>query len=126
MALREDPTANRLLRLEHGRLDLALIALPYETGNLMVEPLFDDDLWIVGQKNDFELKARTVDITPSLTDHLLILEEGHCLRDHPLYACGASTVRSTEGVAATSPMFCLRGRRDSRFRSLHIYRNILK
>lgn len=102
MALREDPTANRLSRPEDGRLDSALIALRYETGNLTVEPLFDDDLRIVGKKNDFELKARTVDITPSLTDHLLILEEGHCLRDHLLYACGASTVRSTEGVAATS------------------------
>jgi LysR family transcriptional regulator, hydrogen peroxide-inducible genes activator len=102
LALREDLTANLLSRLEDGKLDLALIALPYETGNLMVEPLFDDDLWIVGQKNDPQLKARTVDITPSLTDRLLLLEEGHCLRDHALYACGASTGRLTEGVEATS------------------------
>jgi LysR family hydrogen peroxide-inducible transcriptional activator len=102
LALREDLTANLLSRLEDGQLDLALIALPYETGNLMVEPLFDDDLWIVGRKNDPQVKARTVDITPSLTDRLLLLEEGHCLRDHALYACGASTGRSTEGVEATS------------------------
>jgi LysR family hydrogen peroxide-inducible transcriptional activator len=102
LALREDLTANLLSRLEDGQLDLALIALPYETGNLMVEPLFDDNLWIVGQKNDPQVKARTVDITQSLTDRLLLLEEGHCLRDHALYACGASTGRSTEGVEATS------------------------
>lgn len=102
LALREDLTANLLSRLEDGQLDLALIALPYETGNLMVEPLFDDNLWIVGRKNDPQVKARTVDITPSLTDRLLLLEEGHCLRDHALYACGASTGRSTEGVEATS------------------------
>jgi LysR family transcriptional regulator, hydrogen peroxide-inducible genes activator len=102
LALREDLTANLLSRLEDGQLDLALIALPYETGNLMVEPLFDDDLWIVGRKHDPQVKARTVDITPSLTDRLLLLEEGHCLRDHALYACGASTGRSTEGVEATS------------------------
>ena len=102
LALREDLTANLLSRLEDGQLDLALIALPYETGNLMVVPLFDDDLWIVGQKNDPQLRARTVDITPSLTDRLLLLEEGHCLRDHALYACGASTGRSTEGVEATT------------------------
>ena len=102
LALREDLTANLLSRLEDGQLDLALIALPYETGNLMVEPLFDDNLWIVGRKKDPQVKARTVDITPSLTDRLLLLEEGHCLRDHALYACGASIVRSTEGVEATS------------------------
>jgi len=102
LALREDLTANLLSRLEDGQLDLALIALPYEMGNLMVEPLFDDNLWIVGRNNDPQVKARTVDITPSLTDRLLLLEEGHCLRDHALYACGASTGRSMEGVEATS------------------------
>lgn len=102
LALREDLTANLLSRLEDGKLDLALIALPYETGNLLVEPLFDDDLLIVGKRNDPQLKARAVDITPSLTDRLLLLEEGHCLRDHALYACGASAGRSTEGVEATT------------------------
>ena len=102
LVLREDLTANLLSRLEDGQLDLALIALPYDTGNLMVEPLFDDDLWIVGRKNDPQVKAKTVDITPSLTDRLLLLEEGHCLRDHALYACGASAGRSTEGVEATT------------------------
>ena len=102
LALREDLTANLLSRLEGGQLDLALIALPYETGNLMVEPLFDDDLWVVGGKNDPQLNARKVEITPSLTDRLLLLEEGHCLRDHALYACGASTGRSTVDVEATS------------------------
>lgn len=102
LALREDLTANLLSRLEDGQLDLALIALPYETGSLMVEPLFDDDLWIVGRKDDPEMKPRTVDVTPSLAGRLLLLEEGHCLRDHALYACGTSTGRSTEGVEATS------------------------
>jgi LysR family hydrogen peroxide-inducible transcriptional activator len=102
LALREDLTANLLSRLEDGKLDLALIALPYATGNLLVEPLFDDELWIVGQKNDPQLKAKSVKTTPSLTDRLLLLEEGHCLRDHALYACGASAGRSTAGVEATT------------------------
>ncbi len=102
LALREDLTADLLLRLGDGQLDFALIALPYDTANLLVEPLFDDDLWIVGRKGDPELKARKVDVTPSISDRLLLLEEGHCLRDHALYACGASMRRSSEGVEATS------------------------
>ena len=102
LALREDLTTNLLSRLEDGQLDLALVALPFQTGSLMVEPIFEDNLWIVGRKNDPQVKARTVDITPSLTDRLLLLEEGHCLRDHALYACGASSGRSTAGVEATS------------------------
>jgi LysR family hydrogen peroxide-inducible transcriptional activator len=102
LALREDLTANLLSRLEAGELDLALIALPYDTGNLMVEPLFDDALWIVGRKNDPQLKARAAQITPSLAGRLLLLEEGHCLRDHALFACGAPVRRSTTNVEATS------------------------
>lgn len=102
LALREDLTANLLSRLEDGQLDLALIALPIDTANLKVESLFDDELWIVGRKGDPQLKAKTVNVTPSLTDRLLLLEEGHCLRDHALYACGAPTTRSADGVEATS------------------------
>ena len=102
LALREDLTADLLLRLGDGQLDFALIALPYDTANLLVEPLFDDELWIVGRKGDPELKARRVDVTPSISDRLLLLEEGHCLRDHALYACGTSIRRPSEGVEATS------------------------
>jgi LysR family hydrogen peroxide-inducible transcriptional activator len=102
LALREDLTANLLSRLEGGQLDVALIALPYETGSLMVEPLFDDDLWIVGRKDDPQVKPRMIGITPSLAGRLLLLEEGHCLRDHALYACGAFAGQSTRGLEATS------------------------
>lgn len=102
LALREDLTASLLLRLEEGQLDFALIALPYDTANLLVEPLFDDDLWIVGRKDDLEVKAKKVNVTPSMSNRLLLLEEGHCLRDHALYACGPSMRRSSEGVEATS------------------------
>ena len=102
LALREDLTANLLLRLADGQLDFALIALPYDAANLLVEPLFDDDLWIVGRKSDPEVQARKVNVTPSISNRLLLLEEGHCLRDHALYACGPSIGRSSEGVEATS------------------------
>ncbi len=102
LALREDLTASLLLRLEDGQLDFALIALPYETGNLLVETLFDDELWIVGRKDDPQLQAKSFALTPALTDRLLLLEEGHCLRDHALYACGKPIHRASGGIEATS------------------------
>ncbi len=102
LALREDLTANLLLRLEDGQLDFALIALPYETGNLIFETLFDDELWVVGRRDDPELQAITVDATPALTDRLLLLEEGHCLRNHALIACGKSIQHAPGEIEATS------------------------
>lgn len=102
LALREDLTANLLLRMEDGQLDFALIALPYDTSSLLVEPLFDDDLWVIGRKGDPEMTARSIPVTQSLTDRLLLLEEGHCLRDQTLYACNAARRKSSSGMEATS------------------------
>ena len=102
LALREDLTAGLLQRLEEGRLDFALIALPYETAHLLVEPLFDDALWLVGRKGDAAVKARRPGITAALVGRLLLLEEGHCLRDHALHACSAAPRPPQEGVEATS------------------------
>ena len=102
LALREDLTANLLLRMDDGQLDFALIALPYDTANLLVEPLFDDDLWVIGRKGDPEMEREIITVTQSLADRLLLLEEGHCLRDHILYACNASNRESSSGMEATS------------------------
>ena len=102
LALREDMTASLLSRLEDGQLDFALVALPYDTANLLVKVLFDDDLWVVGRKGDPDVRAKRISVTPSIAERLLLLEDGHCLRDHSLYACGTSRPRLSAGVEATS------------------------
>ncbi|MBZ0144180.1 MAG: hydrogen peroxide-inducible genes activator [Rhodocyclaceae bacterium] len=103
LALREDLTARLLALLEDGQLDFALIALPYDTASLRVEPLFDDPLQLVGRKGDPAVKAKHPALTPDVTGRLLLLEEGHCLRDHALHACGAGAPQAgQEGMAATS------------------------
>ena len=102
LALREDLTAKLLTRLEDGQLDFALIALPYDTGKLRVQTLFEDALWLVGRKDDPQTRAKTFSPSPALSDRLLLLEEGHCLREHTLYACGPSPRMATEAVEATS------------------------
>jgi LysR family transcriptional regulator, hydrogen peroxide-inducible genes activator len=102
LALREDLTSNLLLRLGRGELDFALIALPFETDGLLVRTLFDDELWLVAPKGDPQLAAKRLTISPRMAERLLILEEGHCLREHTLEACGRAQVASAEGIEATS------------------------
>lgn len=102
LSLREDLTVNLLARVEDGRLDLALIALPFDTGDLLVRPVFEDELRIVGLKSDPQLKSNVLALDPELTDRLLLLEEGHCLREHALQACGAPAKLADAGVEATS------------------------
>jgi len=102
LALREDLTANLLARLHAGELDFALIALPFATGELLVEPIFDDELWLVAPAGDPVLGLERLVISQKVAGRLLLLEEGHCLRDQTLQACGRRQVASAGELEATS------------------------
>jgi LysR family transcriptional regulator, hydrogen peroxide-inducible genes activator len=93
--LREDLTANLLERLRSGDLDFALIALPYETGELEIRPLFEDAFWFVGRADDPLAQGKSVDVRQLKPETVLLLEEGHCLREHAIRAC-----RRREGAGA--------------------------
>ncbi len=102
IALREDLTANLLTRLADHQLDFALIALPYDVDSLLVKELFDDDFWLVARKGDAALLGNYVHLPAKMAERLLLLEEGHCLREHSLQACRRSDIRNAEGMEATS------------------------
>ncbi len=102
LALREDLTAHLLSRLRNRQLDFALIALPYDTEDLRVIQLYKDKFWLVGQARDPAITSKAIPLNTQWTERLLLLEEGHCLRDHALQACSATEVASVEGIEATS------------------------
>ena len=85
--LREEQTAALLARLEDGALDVALIALPYETGDLNVAVVGEDEFLFACNRS--HALAGTAEISrEALADaELLLLEEGHCLRGHTLDVC---------------------------------------
>jgi LysR family hydrogen peroxide-inducible transcriptional activator len=99
--LREDLTARLIERLSAGALDVALIALPFDTGDLYVRELFTDDFWFVGREADPALRKKAVPLERVDTGDMLLLEEGHCLRDHAIAACGPRRAPES-GVEATS------------------------
>jgi LysR family transcriptional regulator, hydrogen peroxide-inducible genes activator len=102
LLLREDVSANLLQRLADGQLDFALLALPFDTGDMQVRPLFNDEFWLVGREDDPELRARRASISAPVAERLVLLEEGHCLRQHTLAACPRSAPSNRSGVEATS------------------------
>lgn len=102
IALREDLTANLLTRLAEHQLDFILIALPYETSGLLVRELFDDEFWLVAREDDPALKGKEIHLPAKMAERLLLLEEGHCLREHTLQACKRSDIRKADGMEATS------------------------
>ena len=102
--LREDMTDRLLKQLESGDLDLALIALPFKTGDLQVLELFRDEFWFVSRDDDTLAKLKEVAVREIDPERVLLLEEGHCLRDHAIEACGPRRMarRSDGGFEATS------------------------
>lgn len=101
LALREDLTANLLSQLGSGHIDFALIALPFDTSDLAVRELFRDELWLTGPADGPMFKGYDIRIGASVARRLMLLEEGHCLREHSLAACRKQP-EVREGLEATS------------------------
>ncbi len=93
--LREDQTARLLERLEAGELDAVLLALPYALGDLEVMDLGEDRFSIV-------YPAGHVPAANIADENLLLLEDGHCLRDQALAACELEGARRNAGFNGTS------------------------
>jgi LysR family hydrogen peroxide-inducible transcriptional activator len=100
--LREDLTERLLDRLRAGGLDVALIALPFDTGDLYVRELFEDRFSFVARETDPAVREKNIALRRIDADDMLLLEEGHCLRDHVIAACGPRRGRWQSFVEATS------------------------
>ena len=100
--LREDLTGRLITGLKSGALDAALIALPYDTTGLEHASVGVDELAAVMPANH-PLSARERLTPEQLEDEeLILLEDGHCLREHALGACEIDTPRGEGAFAATS------------------------
>lgn len=99
--LTEDLTDRLLDGLQAGRLDTILIALPYDSGAIDSALLWDDPFSLVYRP------PAEGDPTPSLADRLdpstlLLLRDGHCLKNHALAACRTDVPRPLDAFEATS------------------------
>lgn len=101
LLLREEMTPHVLSHLADGKLDAGLLALPINDANLEVIPLFMEP-FLAAVPADHQLaQAGTVKINDLVQAGLLLLEEGHCLRDNALEACHLDGLQNEE-ISATS------------------------
>jgi len=100
--LREDLTGRLLGRLDAGDLDALLLALPWDMPDVEATDLFDDP-FVAAFSAGHPLAAKARIATADLAEEpLLLLEEGHCLREHALAACRLPGPAAGKGVWATS------------------------
>lgn len=98
--LREETSGTACESLSHGRADCVLLALPYACGDIESEILFEDRLFMAYPGNE----VPPDNVTPNSIDEtrLLLLEDGHCLKDHVLSACNRPELRSSAAMLGTS------------------------
>jgi LysR family hydrogen peroxide-inducible transcriptional activator len=100
--LRETITETLVHELASGVLDLILIALPIEDAELETLHLFDDKFVLASHATKNQRRSREAALDVLSHERLLLLEEGHCLRDQALSFCRLVTPEARESFGASS------------------------
>jgi len=99
--LREDTSQAACDALQRGQLDCVLLAMPYACGDVDSAELFDDRLLIAYPAGEAPSCA-SVEASAIDEHRLLLLEDGHCLKDHALAACNRPELRAGATMMGTS------------------------
>ena len=98
--LREEPSGAACDGLARGAVDCALLALPFECGEIAHEVLFEDRLLVASARG--EVVGDNVRPDEISASRMLLLEDGHCLKDHALAACNRPDLRASAMMLGTS------------------------
>lgn len=100
--LREDITANLVDRLSNGLLDAAVLALPYDIPGAETIDLGEDAFWLASAPDHPLAEKKAIRAADLEGVNLLLLEEGHCLREHAIDACRLRRPDAAATFGATS------------------------
>ena len=99
--LREETSTAACEALHRGQLDCVLLAVPFACGDVDSAPLFDDPLYVAYPEGEAPTSA-AVAAAEIDENRLLLLEDGHCLKDHALSACNRPELRAHAAMMGTS------------------------
>ena len=100
--IREGKTNMLHGELMEGKLDLILLALPYELRQVTIMPLFRDSFFLAYREGTQLIDPDHFSINQVTAESMLLLEDGHCLRDHALAACKLRSQEIVNRFAASS------------------------
>jgi LysR family hydrogen peroxide-inducible transcriptional activator len=100
--LRETQTKVLLEELTRGLLDVVMLALPVPESDVETLSLFDDPFLLAVPAGDSQIEGARVTARDIDRQRLILLEEGHCLRDQALAFCAGARGTNAMGLGATS------------------------
>jgi len=99
--LREETSQAACEALHRGQLDCVLLALPFACGDVDFAALFDDRLFVAFPHGEAP-GGDSVEVGAIDENRMLLLEDGHCLKDHALAACNRPELRAHATMMGTS------------------------
>lgn len=102
LLLREETTQRIVDKLMDGQLDLVLLALPYELRNVELMPLFKDRFRLACRAGTKLVDPENYRFNRLNAQSVLLLEDGHCLRDHAISACRIRKLDKVSRFSASS------------------------
>ena len=99
--LREETSQAACTALHRGQLDCVLLALPYSCGDVDSAQLFEDRLYVAFPRGEAP-RGERVEVDAIDENRMLLLEDGHCLKDHALSACNRPDLRAHAAMMGTS------------------------
>ncbi|MGB0261795.1 MAG: LysR substrate-binding domain-containing protein [Henriciella sp.] len=100
--LREEQTDRLIEDIRARRLDAALIALPWQAPGIQTRALCHDEFLLVAPLSHDLLDQPALYSDDLLEEDVLLLEDGHCLREHTLSVCQLPANRQRSDITATS------------------------
>ena len=97
LELRETQTRQMLDEVKSGALDAAMLALPVQENDIDSIALFDDAFLLAVPANDPRDETKRVVAGDIEQERLILLEDGHCLRDQALAFCATAGVGRNAG-----------------------------
>lgn len=98
----EDQTHRIVKKMNDGELDMLILAIPVETGKLEVKNLFHEPFYLAAPTDHKLTRKKEICLDDIHDETILLLEEGHCLRDHALEFCNISQSDDELAFRATS------------------------
>jgi LysR family hydrogen peroxide-inducible transcriptional activator len=100
--LMEEKSPILIEKLLNGEIDAAILAFPIENDTLATKTLFEDNFRLAVPISHNLANNKTVTMEDINNESLLLLEDGHCLRNQALQVCSLSGAKETAGFRATS------------------------
>jgi LysR family transcriptional regulator, hydrogen peroxide-inducible genes activator len=100
--IRENTTANLIEELLGNKLDIALLALPYDVGRVETRVIYREGFHLAFHESTTLFDRNSFEFDSLPDESLLLLDDGHCLRDHALAGCRLKNHKKIHTFGANS------------------------